>query len=164
MTEKEIFYTMLEMQKSYDRDVFEAHNLRGYDEIIDRIGRAMLDELGELNHELKSSWCWWKNTQKQIDDAKVLEEFADVVHFCLCWVNATPSKHTDPYIEHCLEAASCNYPHDAGMRDMIGGLLCAEPIRILRAGKKMLGLSWDQIYDAYCAKHETNLNRVASGY
>lgn len=162
--DREMFYKMLKMQKEYDLKVLSDHNLPGYEAISDRIQCAMLDEIGELNHELKGNWCWWKHTQKDPDPEKVKEEFADVVHFALCWINATPSKHTEAYINSRLETGPGGYSYTNGMRDMVGSLLCSEPIRILRAGKEMLGLTWEEVYQLYCQKHKTNLERLANSY
>ena len=42
---------------------------------------AILDEIGELTHELKANWCWWKKTQAPVDNEKVLGELVDIWHF-----------------------------------------------------------------------------------
>lgn len=53
------------------------------------ISRAVLDEIGELNHELKYNWNWWKLTQSKPDKERILDELADVEHFLLSYVIAT---------------------------------------------------------------------------
>ncbi len=50
---------------------------------IHRWRMALIDEIGELTHELKPSWCWWKDTVGTIDNKKVLQELVDVWHFAL---------------------------------------------------------------------------------
>ena len=46
---------------------------------------AYFDELGELTHELKSEWNWWKNNNENPKKEKVLEEMSDALHFYLSW-------------------------------------------------------------------------------
>lgn len=72
---------LLQMQYDYDQTVMTAHEVKSYYEIP--IERALLSEIGELNQEMKSEWCWWKFTQKPMDPEKVKEELADVTHFTL---------------------------------------------------------------------------------
>ena len=71
---------MLEMQRVLDANIYETHGVE-YDE--EKTYMALFDELGELNHELKPTWCWWKKTVKPLDREKVLEELVDVWHFAL---------------------------------------------------------------------------------
>ena len=52
----------------------------------DNLLHALFDELGELNHELKAKWCWWKKTQEPVDREKLLEEYVDCIHFGLCMI------------------------------------------------------------------------------
>ena len=46
---------------------------------------ALLDELGELNHELKPLWAWWAKPGmgSEVNPERVLAEAADVLHFLL---------------------------------------------------------------------------------
>ena len=83
MTSTELIKDMLERQKAYDAEVFKKHN-------VDYVSKAQLesalfDELGELMHAQKADWCWWKFTQEPKDEAKVFEEYIDVVHFALMY-------------------------------------------------------------------------------
>lgn len=66
---------MLEAQKRLDERIIQGNGLT-YADLYnsDRYQHALLDELGELNHELKSRWCWWKKTQKPENRDKVLED------------------------------------------------------------------------------------------
>lgn len=38
----------------------------------EKLNLAILDEIGELTHELKANWCWWKKSQAPVDNEKVL--------------------------------------------------------------------------------------------
>ena len=84
MTNKETIEDMLAMQEKLDETLLAVWGST-YDGLLRQraYDRAILDEIGELNHELKADWCWWKKSQKPVDRSRVLEEFVDVLHFCL---------------------------------------------------------------------------------
>ena len=51
---------------------------------------AYLDEVGELIHELKPLWCYWKKNNKEVNKRRVLEELSDCLHFALSYeINKT---------------------------------------------------------------------------
>ena len=83
MTSTELIKDMLERQKAYDAEVFKKHNVDYVSK--SQLESALFDELGELMHSQKSDWCWWKFTQEPKDEAKVFEEYIDVVHFALMY-------------------------------------------------------------------------------
>ena len=83
MTNQEMVLDMLERQHKYDRAIEKAHGIQIRALGSDRLKAALLDEVGELNHAMKSRWCWWKKTQAPEDRDEVLEELADVWHFAL---------------------------------------------------------------------------------
>ena len=92
---------LLEMQRVLDENIYTTHNVK-YDE--EKTYLALIDEIGELNHELKAEWCWWKKNQAPVNKEKVLEELVDVWHFALsifyqnhCGVGI--SKQTIQYFE-----------------------------------------------------------------
>ena len=74
---------MFQMQKSLNENI-----LKEFGELSmtsDKLQMAITDELGELTHELKGRWCWWKKSQKPVDRKRVLEELVDVYHFVMTW-------------------------------------------------------------------------------
>ena len=83
MTSTELIKDMLERQKAYDEEVFKKHNVDYVSK--SQLESALFDELGELMHAQKADWCWWKFTQEPKDEAKVFEEYIDVVHFALMY-------------------------------------------------------------------------------
>ena len=62
MKDKEIYRNnemikeMVEMQKALDESIYNGHGVE-YNE--ERTYLALIDEIGELTHELKAEWCWW---------------------------------------------------------------------------------------------------------
>lgn len=78
---------MITMQHHLDR-VVEKRNGENLEDIFngnqkDRWLCAILDEIGELNHEVKKYWCWWKKSQQEVNQDKALEELVDIWHFVL---------------------------------------------------------------------------------
>ena len=74
---------LLENQRNLDNKFKEKMGLDKID--TDLIKIAYLDEVGELIHELKPLWCYWKKSQKEVDKQRVLEELADCLHFALSY-------------------------------------------------------------------------------
>ena len=73
MTDKEMLEDMLDMQVKLDEVLLKVRGFTYRDLLRQRAyDRAILDELGELNHELKGDWCWWKKSQKPVDRQRVL--------------------------------------------------------------------------------------------
>ena len=70
--EYDLIKEMLQMQKKLDEAIMEEYGLTEIDE--ENLRMAILDETGELTHELKGNWCWWKKTQAPVDKQKVLGE------------------------------------------------------------------------------------------
>lgn len=62
-----------------------------------KIQIAALTELGETTQELKSEWNYWKNSTKDYDKEKLLEELSDYLHFILSLTNYTKEKYKEEY-------------------------------------------------------------------
>ena len=83
--EYELIKEMLQMQAKLDQAIMKEYGLTEINE--ENLRMAILDEVGELTHELKANWCWWKKTQAPVDNDKVLGELVDVWHFALSYQN-----------------------------------------------------------------------------
>ena len=81
----ELIRKMLKKQAKLDNAIMEEYGLTEINK--DNLMMAILDEVGELTHELKGDWCWWKKTQPLVDEEKVLGELVDIWHFALCQQN-----------------------------------------------------------------------------
>lgn len=70
MTSKDIklIKEMLQMQAKLDEAIMKEYGLTCIDE--EKLRFAIIDEVGELTHELKGNWCWWKKTQAPVDRKK----------------------------------------------------------------------------------------------
>ena len=87
MTSKEynLIKEMLKKQAELDKSIMSAYGLNEIDE--ENLRMAILDEVGELTHELKGDWCWWKKTQAPVDKEtpkKPLDVCTPVVKWGLC--------------------------------------------------------------------------------
>lgn len=172
MTEIEMLKEMLSMQEEYDQMVFKAHGMSGYGDINSTmLYHALLDEVGELNHELKADWCWWKNTQGEPDGEKVLEELADVIHFILMNVLYFDRNchHGEP-VEN--KEFFMGFSWKENQKETISGwfhrLLNSSQFlergRLLGLIPDVFGFTWQEVYEAYKKKNAVNRKRVKDGY
>ena len=183
MTNAEMLFEMIQLQKAYDQAVYEEFETE-YDETKTRL--ALLDEIGETNHELKSLWCWWKKTQKPVDWDKALEELADCWHFVLSiyyhniedWYGRMEwAKISDECIALFKENRmmfNCIWAMDFRpdrmklllecMEDITGGYNALRIVNSLINLTLCLGFDFEEIYEAYKEKNKVNYERLKNGY
>lgn len=171
MTSKEfeLIKEMLQMQAKLDEAIMKEYGLTEIDE--ENLRMAILDEVGELTHELKGNWCWWKKTQAQVDEEKVLGELVDIWHFVLSYQNNFNGGENGILNDLMFERNS----------DGILNLLVTNEYRLsgeltdlatfdiykmerLVAITEYLGFTVKQAYDAYCNKNKINYKRLKEGY
>lgn len=171
MTSKEfeLIKEMLPMQSRLDKSIMSAYGLTDINK--KDLKMAILDEIGELIHELKGEWCWWKKTQAPVDEEKVLGELVDIWHFVLSYQNhfefgeATldsfldEKEMSDMYLE-CLRGEHVSLP---AMLAILAEY-CNPIIEILIAITEYLGFTIEQVYKAYCNKNKINYQRMKEGY
>lgn len=160
---------MLEMQVALNDEIMKEKGLifGGNKFNSDTLRRAIIDEIGELNHELKSDWCWWKNTQKTKDKKKVLEELVDIWHFVLSrhdLVNCTYGDEQDVVLL-LLKGMEMARESEINVEDSIVEFINSyyelDDLIALTFG---LGFDIDQVYDAYIEKNKENYDRLKRGY
>ena len=167
--EYELIKEMLQMQAKLDESIMKEYGLTEIDE--ENLRMAILDEVGELTHELKGNWCWWKKTQAQVDNDKVLGELVDIFHFVLSYQN-----HFNGGENRIL-----NYLMLNGNSDNILNLLMTNKYKLsetltdlatwnshkmerLVAISEYLGFTIEQVYEAYVDKNKINYQRLKEGY
>lgn len=74
---------MFQMQRTLNEDIFDEFGEESMTE--EKLELAIINELGELTHELKGDWCWWKKSQATVNRKRVLEELVDVYQFVMTW-------------------------------------------------------------------------------
>ncbi len=181
LMERKAFVTrwrkMLKLQAKLDERIVKGNGLTYKDLLYGNwYVSAILDELGELNHELKADWCWWKKTQAPVDDKKVLEEFVDVLHFVLSWqlahheVKGTPlSVFTNrAFTEYDTELLVMEDRRIvSGFQPMMYYLGVSDtypPVSQLMWLMRNLKLDFEDVYQAYLAKNKVNHQRQDRGY
>ena len=151
---------MLEMQKALDDYITKNNGITKIEK--SRLQMALIDEIGELTHELKGDWCWWKKTQKPVDRNKVLEELVDVWHFALSYHN-----HFDGVLFRWLEKDYIEQRiYNMDVHDIISYLIidnCYKLYRCVELTYK-LGFEIDDVYKAYIEKNKENYERQKRGY
>lgn len=169
ITDIELIKEMLPMQAKLDKSIMSAYGLTEINK--ENLRMAILDEVGELTHELKGDWCWWKKSQAPVDRKKVLEELVDIWHFVLIHVNVNlkGTRYFDHYtldeINRILNTYRVLIESD-GLSLALGNLLMSPKGRILQliAISEYIGFNIQQIYEAYCDKNKVNYQRLKEGY
>lgn len=162
MTEQKMIDEMIDLQRKYDAAVCKEFNCT-FDKEKTRL--AMIDELGEFNHEVKKSWCWWKKTQKDIDINKTLEELVDVWHFVLslAYHEFDETKDASPMLLMINTESRMN---KCDLSKLYTHLMCETMTMFdtLYAIGKKFDFSMEDVYEAYKKKNQTNWERLASNY
>lgn len=169
MTSKELIKEMLQMQEKLDESIMKEYGLTEIDE--ENLRMAILDEVGELTHELKGNWCWWKKTQPQVDNEKVLGELVDIWHFVLSYQNHFNSGEKEILNYLMFEGNSDNilnllrtnrYNLSETLTDL--AILNIHKMERLVAISEYLGFTIEDVYKAYCDKNKINYQRLKEGY
>lgn len=167
--EIELIKEMLKMQAKLDEAIMKEYGL--YTIYEENLSFAILDEVGELTHELKANWCWWKKTQPQVDEEKVLGELVDIWHFVLSWQNnfndGEEGLGSAPDVKRRIKEQS-NLMHKTNDALINGFLrLVSFPlyrVEALIAITEYLGFTIEQVYECYCKKNKINYQRLKEGY
>lgn len=160
---------MLQMQAKLDKSIMDEYGLDKIDE--EKLCFAILDEVGELTHELKGNWCWWKKTQAPVDEEKVLEELVDIWHFVLSWQNNFMSGEEGLRKEKVMVENIKQYVW--GMKNIKKEFVYVltdlpsftdSRVEALIAITEYLGFTIERVYEAYCGKNKINYQRLKEGY
>lgn len=165
----ELIRKMLKKQAKLDEAIMEEYGLEELDE--EKLRFAIIDEVGELTHELKGNWCWWKKTQAPVDRKKVLGELVDIWHFVLSWqnhfkdgeegmINARAVVRNSKRILNLIKTKE--YRLSEELSDLVAWELCK--VERLIAITEYLGFTIKDVYQAYCDKNKINYRRLENGY
>lgn len=165
----ELIRKMLKMQAKLDEAIMKEYGLDEIDE--EKLNMAILDEVGELTHELKANWCWWKKSQAPVDNEKVLGELVDIWHFILSWQNHFMRGEEGLLIDEQLMEKVDNSrwsieEHGKGIVIKLADLsyFSLRKVEPLIAITEHLGFTIEQVYEAYCGKNKINYQRLKEGY
>ena len=171
MTSKEfeLIKEMLQMQEKLDEAIMKEYGLNEINE--ENLRMAILDEVGELTHELKGNWCWWKKTQAPVDNDKVLGELVDIFHFVLSYQNHFNGGGNGILSALMFVGNSDNilnllmnnkYKLSETLTDL--AILNIHKMERLVAISEYLDFTIEQVYEAYCDKNKINYQRLKEGY
>lgn len=167
--EYELIKEMLHMQAKLDKAIMEEYGLKELNE--ENLRMAILDEVGELTHELKGNWCWWKKTQPPFDMGKVLGELVDIWHFVLSYqnhFNFGEEARLSYLNEEELSSGTLKRLRTKknNLPKVLTRLVIFESsiIPMLIAVTEYLGFTIEQVYEAYGDKNKINYQRLKEGY
>lgn len=163
---KEQLTQMFLMQETLNQNILKEF---GQDAMTkEKLQLAIIDELGELTHELKGNWCWWKKTQKPVDRKRVLEELVDVYHFVMTW---EMFKRVEYKIEYILKAYAIeilmfgtNVENETLDYIICRMVLDKHKLDWLLKLTEQLGFKFDEVYQEYLNKNMINYERLQNGY
>lgn len=157
---------LLEKQKKLDKLIFKNSGIERYP--FEDIKLALLTELGELGNEVQSFKYWKRN--KNIKTERILEEFADCLHFALSLENylgqtSDVVKKEPDDVFKIVEKKSTNEEINRVFLRVYDSVILKESIlvAIITLGK-CLGLTLEIIQDAYLKKYNENVRRQEEGY
>ena len=171
MTSKdiELIRKMLKMQAKLDEAIMEEYGLEELDE--EKLNLAILDEIGELTHELKANWCWWKKSQAPVDNEKVLGELVDIWHFVLSYQNHCSNgekgiEYTCTFKRNSKNILNLMRNNEFGLTVAFSDLVSWKwnKLERLTAITEYLGFTIKDVHQAYCGKNKINYQRLKEGY
>lgn len=165
---KEQLKEMFQMQRTLNKNILNEFGEEVMTE--EKLELAIIDELGELTHELKGDWCWWKKTQKPVDRKRVLEELVDVYHFVMTSEMMRRYSSTDKEIDFILNKYNFYISYFDEIKNerldyLIGDIsaTCDKLGELLKL-TKCLGFKFDEVYQEYLNKNKINYERLKNGY
>lgn len=149
---------VLEMQKKLDEVIYRNAGITRFP--IKETKIALLVEIGELANEVQDFKYWKKH--KNVDKEKVLEEWADCMHFAASIYN---------FLEEYIDEK--NYRIETEIIDIFeetmkfygyGDFDIYIIELLIYYGIFNLGFTEKELFDAYCKKNKKNYERQREGY
>ena len=165
---KEQLTQMFLMQKTLNQNILKEFGQEAMTE--EKLQMAIIDELGELTHELKGDWCWWKKTQKPVDRKRVLEELVDVYHFVMTYemeYGVTDGSIVEilKYYEFAIKRYGKNTLQGDLMNYYISDVANKDyKLNNLLYLTEKLGFTMKEVYQEYLNKNKINYERLKNGY
>lgn len=151
---------MLEAQKELDKANMKKGGLTEYP--LELVQTAYRVELGELLQEWKQ-FKFWKINKGEIDRAKMLEEWADCMHFALSL--ETQQERKVPYYNYIENNIGKQYLYGDNIYDFVDSCfnLYFELENTIALGLK-LDYTLEELEQAYWKKNKINWKRIEGGY
>ena len=153
---------MFDMQDALNKQIMKEKGLKEIN--IDDLNLALIDEIGELTHELKPTWCWWKINVGEVDNDKVLEELVDCLHFAMTKRLMIDSVDEEK-ASHILDFSWRLFSSTETVSELVvKASSIRNPLTPLLAVGFKLGYSFEDMYDEYIKKNKVNYERLKNGY
>lgn len=165
MQMKEQLKEMFQMQRALNKNILDEFGEEAMTE--EKLELAIIDELGELTHELKGDWCWWKKTQPPVNRKRVLEELVDVYHFVMTWemLDNENLKIEDLLYYYSYYISRFGNGVQGDLNDFINNVSIEnDKLEYLLDLTERLGFSFDEVYQEYLNKNKINYERLKNGY
>lgn len=166
MNIREQLKEMFQMQESLNENILNEFGKNAMTR--EKLNMAIIDELGELTHELKGDWCWWKKTQKPVDRKRVLEELVDVYHFVMTWEMFKRNEYKIEYIlkAYAIEILSFGTNVEKEPIDYIICRMMLDNHKLdwLLKLTEILKIPFNEVYREYLNKNKINYERLKNGY
>ena len=148
---------LMEMQQALDMAIMNEREITVYPE--DNIEIALFTELGELMNEFPTIFKHWKTTAKD-DREKGLIEYVDCLHFAISLTAQLLETYDYSYeLETDFSTFDIHYLLQEITTENAEIKIC----HLFDLGK-ILGFTWDEIYNAYIGKNKVNYERLRGGY
>lgn len=157
------FEKIIEKQIILDEAIKKAHSIDENNN--DKMLIALYTEIGEFANEVQSFKYWKKS--KKIDQSKMLEEFADGLHFLISFAI---KYHVAKIIEPLVLSNDINFQILAMFQSTsklvkkLNKRNIEKAIAIYIGIAKLLNISDEEINKAYFAKNAINFERIKSNY
>lgn len=162
---KEQLKEMFQMQRTLNKSILDEFGEESMTE--EKLELAIIDELGELTHELKGDWCWWKKSQAPVNRQRVLEELVDVYHFVMTWemLDNENLKIEDLLYYYSYYISRFGNGVQGDLNDFINNVSIEnDKLQYLLDLTERLGFSFDDVYQEYLNKNKINYERLKNGY
>ena len=158
---------MLEAQKELDKANMKKGGLTEYP--LDMVQTAYRVELGELLQEWKQ-FKFWKLNKGEIDREKMLEEWADCMHFALSLEKSKRCCDDEGYYNYLSRHIEKDVEEHFSKKGNIYTLIdrCFTDFDFLLESTLALGLklgyTLEELEQAYWKKNKINWERIERGY
>jgi dimeric dUTPase (all-alpha-NTP-PPase superfamily) len=158
---------LFQMQKSLDSYIEENHELQNED-LFDRKVLALLVEIGELANETRCFKFW--SIKPSSEREVILEEFVDGIHFILslgieCGFDELPLEINNIHSSYTITEQFIQIYDRVGIfkrsRDLSDFIMVLEYYLQLAS---LLGITYEEMEQAYIQKNEVNYQRQHSNY
>lgn len=160
---------MLVDQKKLDDEILSNAGVEEYP--LENMKLALLVELGELANEWQGFKHWKKH--KEINRERLLDEFADCLHFGLSLENQL--HQVSNHVKDAIEEIVKNLDNECKNKDVLEGFKYVfnavldttgyiSPLLSIIALGRCLDISLDEMEQSYYRKNKVNYKRQQEGY